>query len=142
MKLVKKTLLAQLQTRADAFSAIVEAVVQSSEGITAQDVTAETIIEALQDNADTEALSQAQTALDTANQQLTDAQTNLETANDRVAELEAELSELEGLPAKNPAGIAPKSDAGENTDTIADFANKNAGDTEAILAQAKKEGLI
>lgn len=146
MKLVKKTLLAQLQSQADAFNAIVAVVIESSEGTNPEDVTAETIIEALQSNAADTDLTAVQTALTEANNQLTQAQnqltaeqTALETANARIQELEDELN---NDPADVTSVIVPKGDGGDNTETIAQFADKNKGNTQAILAMAVKDGLI
>ena len=142
MKLVKKTLLSQLQTRADAFDAIVDSVVKSSEGATPEDITAETIIEALQANTDDAALTEAQNKLTKTQDLLTAKQTALQTANDRITELETEVKTLEKLPGDNPAGISSKGEPDGEAMTLAQFADKNVGDTQAILAMAVKDGLI
>lgn len=142
MKLVKKTLFSQLQTRADAFDAIVNSVVQSSEGATPEDITAETIIEALQANTDDAALTEAQTKLTETQDLLTAKQTALQTATDRITELETEVKTLGGFPADKPASINSKGEPTGESMTLAQFADKNKGNTEAILAMAVEEGLI
>ena len=117
------------------------AMVEASEDITAEDITSEVVIEALQESVLQAALTETQSSLDKANQLLTAEQEALEVANTRIAELEAEMQELEDTPATTPAEINPKSDGGE-PESIAEFANRNRGNTQAILAQALKDGLI
>ena len=141
MKLLNDNVFAQLTAQANAFVAVQTALVESSEGITPEEITAETVIEALQGNSLHGAIAEMQTQVTATQELLTASESALEIATDRVAELEAELSELEGIPAKKPAGITPKSDGGD-TGTIAEFADKNKGDTETILAQEIKERLI
>lgn len=142
MKLVKKDKLAILSSHADAFIAIRTAVVDSADGVNPEEITADTIIEALQENANEAAITQAQAQVTATQELLTASESALETANARIAELETELAGLEDFPAAASATITPKGDGGKETLTIAQFADKNKGDTEAILAQAKKEGLI
>lgn len=142
MKLLNDKEHALLSAQAAAFVAVQTALVEASEGINPEEITAEVVIEALQANANEAALTDAQAQVTATQELLTASELALKTATARVSELETELSELEKLPATPSATITPSGDGGKETMTIAQFANKNAGDTEAILAQAKKEGLI
>lgn len=146
MKLLNDDKYALLMGQASAFVAIQTALVEASDDMSAEDITSDMVIEALQNNDHASQMSDdlaaTQAKLDIATEQLTDSQTALEAANARIEELEAEMRELDLTPATPPASLTPKSDAGENTDTLAEFANKNKGNTQAIIAQAQKEGLI
>lgn len=141
MKLLTDDKFALLTGQANAFIAIQTALVEASEDMTAEDITSETVIEALQGSVLQGALTETKTQLTKTEKLLAEQELALRTANDRIAELEAEMDELELTPAKKPATITPKSDGGD-PDTIAEFADKNQGDTFAILERAKKEGLI
>ena len=141
MKLLTDDKFALLTGQANAFIAIQTALVEASEDMTAEDITSEAVIEALQGSVLQGALTETETQLTQTQELLAAQELALKTANDRIAELEAELDVLEITPAKKPATITPKSDGGD-PDTIAEFADKNQGDTFAILERAKKEGLI
>lgn len=142
MKLLNDKEHALLSAQAAAFVAVQTALVEASEGITPEEITAETVIEALQGNSLQGAITEVQSQLTATQELLTASELALATATARNSELETELGELEETPATPSATITPSGDGGKETMTIAQFANKNAGDTEAILAQAKKEGLI
>lgn len=142
MKLLTDDKFALLTGQANAFIAIQTALVEASEDMTAEDITSETVIEALQAATGESGDAELQTQLTEAQTQLTTAQTALETANTRITELEAEVAELDGIPATEGAKIVAKGEAGGKPVSLSEFANKNKGDTQAILEQAKKEGLI
>lgn len=142
MKILNDEKYALLSAQAAAFEAIKTAMIESSEGLDPEEITAESIVEALQGDALQGALTEVQSKLDETNKLLTASETALEAANARITELEAELAELDVTPATTTATIAPQGEAGGQAETIAEFANKNRGDTEAILAKAQKEGLI
>lgn len=142
MKLVKKDRLAIITANAEAFEAIRNTLMESNEGANPEEITAQTIIEAMEHPVLQAALTETETQL-TETQALLAAETEaLETANARIAELEAEMEELDATPAKEPATITPKGDASGEVETIAEFANKNIGNTQDILAMAQKDGLI
>lgn len=142
MKILNDEKYALLSAQAAAFETIKTAMIESSEGLDPEEITAESIVEALQGDALQGALTEVQSKLDETNKLLTASETALETANARITELEAELAELDLTPATTTATIAPQGEDGGQAETIAEFANKNRGDTEAILAKAQKEGLI
>lgn len=139
MKFLNDSTYNEMKEKADHFDRIVDTVLENSESIQREDVTADSIIEAMQnENPETEN-SELQTQLDTATARVAELETELETSNARVAELEQELDET---PAEQPATITAKGESSGEDMNIAKFADKNKGDTEAILAQAQKEGLI
>lgn len=142
MKILNDDRFAQLSAQAEAFVAIQTAMVEASEGVNPEEITSESIIEALQANTDNSALVETQTKLTETQELLTAEQLALQLANDRITALEAEVAELEKLPGANPATISSKGEPSGEPVSISAFADKNKGDTEAILAQALKEGLI
>ena len=142
MKILNDEKFNLLQSQASAFSAVVTAMVEASEDLKPEEITADTIIEALQDNVSETLIANLQTQLIEAKELLTAEQTALQTANDRIAALEAEVEELENLPAAEPATITSSGEPNAEKMSIAEFANKNKGNTEAILEMARKENLI
>lgn len=138
MKVLTDKQHADLLARADSFSQIVAAIVESGEDITAEDITAETVIQMVQAS-DVAEIIDLQPDLDTATARITELETELETAHSRVAELEADL---DNQPAEAPATITAESEVtGEKTD-ILDFAKKNQDNPFAVIEAAKKQGLI
>lgn len=138
MKILTDKQHSDLMAQASAFVQIAEAVAQAGEDITAEDITAETVIQMVQADEAAEIID-LQPQLDAANARISELETQLETANSRVSELEADL---DNQPAEQSASIAPKAEAsGEKMDII-DFAAKNQNDPFAILEKAEKEGLI
>ena len=125
-----------MKAKADHFDMIVAAVLANGVNIKPEDVTAQTIIESMQNDSDDDE-SDLQTQLDTSNSRVTELETELEAANDRIAELEND-----DVPGEKPASITSKGEPGGEELDIAKFADKNKGNTAAILEQAVKEGLI
>ncbi len=138
MKVLTDKQHAELLAGSTAFTQIVNAVVESGTDITAEDITAETIIQMVQAD-DVAEIVDLQPALDTANARVTELETQLQTANDRVSELEADL---DNQPAEESATITSKAEvSGEKMDII-DFAKKNQDNPFAVIAEAEKQGLI
>lgn len=128
-----------LQARADSFTQIVNAVVESGEDITAEDITAETVIQMVQAD-DASEIIDLQSQLDTANARITEQETELQTATARISELETDLT---NQPAEPPASITATAEVTNDKTDIIDFAKKNYQDNPfAVIAQAEKEGLI
>ena len=127
-----------LQARADSFTQIVNAIVESGEDITAEDITAEAVIEMVQADDAAEVVN-LQPDLDTANARVTELETQLQTANDRVSELEADL---DNNPAEQTSTITAKAEVTSTKMDIIDFAAKNQDNPFAVLAEAEKQGLI
>lgn len=145
-----------LKAKADHFDAIVAHVLANGENIKAEDVTAETVIQSMQNDSDSEEseLQQPGTESQTAAsepetnseesevEETDDLQAQLDTANATIESLNERIASFNSAPAADPVAIAPKSDPDAQEMDIAAFANKNKGDTNAILARAKEEGLI
>lgn len=130
-----------LKQKADNYDNVVSALVSNNEGLTAEDVTPDVITEVLTASVETET--------EELQSQLTSAVSRAETAEARVEELTTEVEKLttennnlRGTPNEDTVTASVKSDADGQGETISQFANKNAGNTAAILEQAKKEGLI
>jgi uncharacterized protein (DUF885 family) len=145
-----------LKAKADHFDTIVAHVLANGENINAEDVTAETVIQSMQTDSDSDdsKLQQSVTESQTASsesetnseesevEETDDLQAQLDTANATIAALNEQIASFNAAPATDPGAIAPKSDPDAQEMDIATFADKNKGDTNAILARAKEEGLI
>lgn len=138
MKVLTDKQHAELLAGSSAFTQIVNAVVESGTDITAEDITAETIIQMVQAD-DVAEIVDLQPALDTANARVTELETQLQTATDRVTELEADL---DNNPAEQTSTITAKAEVTSTKMDIIDFAAKNQDNPFAILAEAEKQGLI
>lgn len=123
---IKPAELKLLKEKASNYDTIVNALVKNNEGLTAEEVTSELIVN----------------ALTAENEDVINLTSQLETSNDRVIELEAENKELRRLPAGTPAPISSDGEPEGEVDGLASFADKNAGNTVAILNRCKAEGII
>lgn len=141
MKLLKDNQFEELTARANAFLAIVSAMVESGEDIKAEEITSDVVIQALQQAAENGVAGSddLQQDLDTANARITELEGEITTANSRIAELEKELDET---PGSAPATITSKGEPNAEKQDILDFAKKNAGDPFAVLAEAEKQGYL
>lgn len=141
MKLLKDNQFEELTARANAFLAIVSAMVESGEDIKAEEITSDIVIQALQQAAEnnTPGNDDLQQDLDTANARITELEGELTTSNNRIAELEKELDET---PGDNPATITSKGETNGEKQDILDFAKKHADDPFAVVAEAEKQGYL
>lgn len=160
MKLLKPSEYTALKNKADGYDAIISAIVSKNDNVTAEDITADNVIELLNATGDEDPQDPATTdpvtdpSEDTTNQdpadpeEDTDAdakpdlQAQLDEANATIAAQQEEINSFNAAPAAEPAAIAPKSEPGAKSEDIAAFADKNAGDTHAILNRMKEEGII
>ena len=139
MKFLNDSTYTEMKDKADKFDLIVNAVVENGEDIKPEDVTAEAIIQALQNETPEADDSDLQTQIDTLTETNSDLQTQLETANSRIAELEKELDETPGAA---PATITSKGEPNAEKQDILDFAKKHADNPFAVLAEAEKQGYL
>lgn len=123
---VKDAELNALRAKANNYDAIVNALVKNNEGLTPEEVTSELIVNALTSE----------------NEDVVNLTSRLETATNRVSELEAENKELRRLPGGTPAPISSSGEPKGEVEDLASFADKNAGDTVAILNRCVEEGII
>lgn len=142
-KILKDSTYNELKTRADAFDRILASIdgVDETESI---DEHANAIIAALElepraSQEDADQVAQLQTELSQAQEQITDLQSQLSEANTLAQTLQAELDEV---PGEAPATIASKGEPTGKEQSLAEFADANAGNTEAILARLQAEGLL
>lgn len=141
MKILSDKQFEKMQADAASFQAIVSTMVESGEDITAEDITAETVIQALQEagQEDTQGGEDLHPALDASNARISELEGALETANTRIAQLEQELDET---PAETAATISSKGETTAEKQDILDFAKKNADDPFAVLAECEKQGYL
>ncbi len=131
-----------LTAQADAFGKVVAHITKSGD-IKAEEVTAESIIEALQqesgDEVEGSKLLAKITDLQTKNEDL---QKDITAKDAKIKELQAQLDEMDETPAEESAAIVSKGEQNGKSESVTEFADKNAGNTAAILAKAKEEGLL
>ncbi len=122
-----------LKAKADNFDKIVSSLSTKNANIKTEDITAETIVSALNTEKETENNSEElQTQLDAANQRA-------QTAEKRVTELEAEVEELSKVPTGGASTVKRDADTSEESN-IVQFAEKHKGNTAAIMEELRKEG--
>jgi hypothetical protein len=132
-KILKDSEYTSLKLKADNYDAIVAEIVKANSNLTSEEITPEVITEAISKENEPNADIQAK---------LTDMETQLKTANVRITELETENANLKESAGEQPAGVKTKSEMTGEKESLKEFADKNAGDTQAILAKAKEEGFI
>ncbi len=142
MKLLNDEKFNALTAQADAFCKIVAHITNNGD-IKAEEVTAESIIEALQQESgnDTDG-SELQSKITDLQSKNEDLQKDITAKDAKISELQAQLDELEETPAEQSATIVSKGDNNGKVESIVDFADKNAGNTQAILEKAQAEGLL
>lgn len=131
-----------LKAKAEGFDKLVNTVVENGENIKAEDVTAETIIEALQREETPADSSDLQKTIDTLTAEKADLQTKLSAANQKATDLQSQLDELDTEPAETETNIVSKGEQSGAEMDIAKFADANKGDTNAIIAKMKEEGIL
>lgn len=124
MKFISDDKLKALEQKASAHDAIVQALVNHNDDLKAEDVTTDMIIGAL-----------------TTDPETTD-NVDLQAANKRIKELETINENLLNSAGDDTVTIVSTGEASAEAEDLASFADKNKGNTSAILAQMKSEGLI
>lgn len=132
-----------LLSKATAFDKISGSIDGMDENLTAEEQ-ANLIMSAIEDSSkdDTDSASQIEsltTQLEEANTKLATTEKEKTAAEELAASLQ---TELDNLPGESPASISGKSDSKEPKLSIAEFADKNADNHEAIIEQMKAEGII
>jgi hypothetical protein len=131
MKILKDEQFNELTQKSSSFDAILEALTKHNAELTPDDITSERIIDMIfsddrgNDREEIEKLT-----------------SNLKTAEASILELEAENKNLKDSAAGDPAEPKTKTEPTGEKESLTDFCDKNAGDTNAILAKIKEEGLI
>jgi len=140
-KILSSSAYAVLKEKADNFDKVVNSVVAKNDDLKPEDITLEVIEAAILSDVEDPALQSAVTNLEGTVEQLNGTITSLTTERDELASQVEALSELPG--AESVSTAKPDAEASSvETDTVVEFANKNKGNTLAILAQMEKEGLV
>lgn len=144
-KFLKDSTYNSLKSKADAFDKVMGTVDGMEENMTEEEQ-ADAIIAALENSTETETDTDSASQIESLTTQLEEANTKLATTEKEktaAEELAASLqTELDNLPGESPASISGKSDSKEPKLSIAEFADKNADNHEAIIEQMKAEGII
>lgn len=145
-KILKDSTYNELMAKATAFDRIIGSVQNDGADEMSVEEYADAVVASLdsfdgasEGEADGSQLEAVQALLDEANAKISDLQSQLQAANDSVTSL---TEELNNVPAEKPAPIVAKAETSAPAEDIAAFADKNAGNTEAILDRAIQEGLI
>ena len=145
-KILKDSTYNELMAKATAFDRIIGSVQNDGADEMSVEEYADAVVASLdsfdgasEGEADGSQLEAVQALLDEANAKISDLQSQLQAANDSVTSL---TEELNNVPAEKPAPIVAKAETSAPAEDIATFADKNAGNTEAILDRAIREGLI
>lgn len=145
-KILKDSTYNELMAKATAFDRIIGSVQNDGADEMSVEEYADAVVASLdsfdgasEGEADGSQLEAVQALLDEANAKISDLQSQLQAANDSVTSL---TEELNNVPAEKPAPIVAKSEVTASAGDIASFADKNEGDTFAILDKLKEEGLI
>lgn len=139
-RILKASTFNELITKVDALESILSAVeFEDAENITLQEQV-DTIVGLLQVDPSTAPEAEAlQTQLNELTAEVERLSAELKTQTERADSLQ---NELDITPAAEPATIAPKSNVPYKVQSIAEFADANAGDTASILAKALEDGLL
>lgn len=127
----------ELKMGADNYAQVVSAIVASNSELKPEEITADIVSQMISQSTTEKSASVAE--LESA---LATSETNLTTAQNRIQELETENANLLAGPGADAAVISSDKETTAQTADISDFANKNAGDTLAILAECKAQGII
>jgi phage shock protein A len=138
MKILNDNKFTELLAKADNFDRIVAAMIDSSDNMKAEDLSADVVIEALNHVAESDD-SEHQAEIALLNSQLSDLQSKLTAAETKIKELEAEL---DSTPAAPTATIVAKGEPSADPMDINDFARKNADNPFLVIEEMKKQGLI
>lgn len=138
MKILNDNKFTEISTKADNFDRIVAAIVTDSDDMKVEDVTVETVIEALQHISELDD-SELHADIDSLESQVSDLKEQLVAAQARIVELE---NELDTWPAELSATIVAKGEPSAEPMDINEFARKNADNPFLVLEEMKKQQLI
>lgn len=138
MKVLNNSDYDKLKAAADNYQAVVDKMVEA--GANADEITPESILEAMTpaENDDSSAVEELTTQINTLTTERDDLQQRAEKA-------EARVSELEALPAVEPAGgkTPKKSDTAESSlDEVNEFAKSHAKDQASVIEMVRKSGIV
>ena len=142
MKILTNEQFSALKSKAESYDKVVDHITSNSEGITAEDVNTEAIIDMIKpaDSADTtqdnpEEITELKRQVENLTGELQKVQ------SDKV-ELQNEVEVLKGLPAVEDSSRTPQGgEHEENVEDVLDFAKKNKGNTALIVAEIRRIGL-
>lgn len=143
-KILKDSTYDELKSKAEAFDQIMAGVDVSDADVSIEEQ-ANLIIglmneeDASENATQTEMIGALQSKIEELNATIVAHEATIVERNSRIDELEAELDEV---PGDAPATITSKEESTARPYTLVDFADRNAGNTEAILSKLKEEGLL
>lgn len=134
-KILSKKDFDALSAKANNFDNIVSAIVANNPGLKPEDVTMETIEELMQNDSSDETDPELQLRFETL-------QTDYNTVVQERDGLQEQVTNLLNAAGEDPAVITSTGEASGKTETLLDFANKNKGDTAAIIMAAQEDGFL
>lgn len=121
-----------LKEKADNYSTIVSAILATNKELKEEEITTDIVLQMISSD----------TAQDGTAENLKDLQSKYDSLLEENNQLKVENENLKGSPAEDPAAISSDKEKDAKPQSIADFADKNIGNTLAILAECKEVGLI
>ncbi len=134
MKYLKNDAYNALDAAAKNWNSLVQKVLENNKDLKAEDVTPEMLLEAMESDDDS-GTSDLQTKLDEALQQV-------EQKDAQIEQLTSENEALKGTPKSKKEDIKADAEPLGSGKDIKEFAEKNQGDTIAIMAEAEKTGFF
>ena len=143
--------LAELKAKADNYDAIVQSVMDGNKELKAEEVTLDIIQSAISGNAgeepevqSTERIKELESEVSKLKDEKSKVDIELESTKKDLDEAKSTIEELEELPGSESVSTKkPKAEASAVvTDDLLSFAQSNKGDTTAILAKMKEEGIL
>lgn len=134
MKYLKNDAYNALDAAAKNWNSLVQKVLENNKDLKVEDVTPEMLLEAMESDDDS-GTSDLQTKLDEALQQV-------EQKDAQIEQLTSENEALKGTPKSKKEDIKADAEPLGSGKDIKEFAEKNQGDTIAIMAEAEKTGFF
>lgn len=134
MKWLKNDAYDALNAAAKNWNNLLQKIQENNPDMKAEDITPDLLLETMENVGSTQQ-QELQTQLD-------EAQNDILNKDAEIERLTAENNALKGTPKGSKSDVEAKTEPLGEGDDIKDFAEKNSGDTLAIMAQAEKDGFF
>lgn len=132
MKWLKDESYNAMKQAADNWNKLLNQVLGDNPEMQAEDVTADSLLEAIESGGPDTRLQE----------QLTAVQDELKQKDQQIEELQSTVTELKGTPVGNKPETKVENEPGAKAEDIKDYASKNSDDTLAIMAKARETGFF
>ncbi|RHJ83530.1 peptidase S49 [Parabacteroides sp. AM08-6] len=132
MKWLKDESYNAMKQAADNWNKLLNQVLGDNPDMKAEDVTVESLLEAIEEGSGDAGLQE----------KLTAAQGELKQKDQQIEKLQSDVAELKGTPVEKQQEAKVDNEPGAGEEDIKDFAAKNSDDTLAIMAKARETGFF